>query len=161
MIAHRAAAAALDLGALHDDEARAAGAGAATTGNAGGTHNLLVSPGNDDLATLLRRRRAELGAFHVMLPEPATVEMLMEKTSLYDFAGRHGFRVPATHLLHDRTGAEQAAAALRFPCILKPSCRSAAWARRRSSRAWPASCARMPAPSSPARRSTSMAACAR
>jgi predicted ATP-grasp superfamily ATP-dependent carboligase len=59
--------------------------------------------------------------------------MLMEKDRLYDFARGHGLRVPTTIAIRERSDAERAASLLRFPCILKPSCRSPVWnARTRS-----------------------------
>jgi D-aspartate ligase len=82
-----------------------------------------------DLAVLqISRQRERLEPFyHVLLPEPDVVEMLMDKASFFSFAQREGLPVPATSLLATRQDAEEASAKLTFPCILKPSLKSPAW----------------------------------
>jgi predicted ATP-grasp superfamily ATP-dependent carboligase len=97
----------------------------------------VLYPCHDHAVTLISRQREQLREwYHVILPEPDTVELLMEKTRFYGFAAQHGFRVPAMFLLHNRAEAEAAAQKLRFPCILKPSRRSAAWNARTNSKAY-------------------------
>lgn len=98
----------------------------------------VLFPCHDQAVAQVSRHRESLAPwYHVMMADAATIAMLMDKVSLYEFAGRHGFRVPGTFLLHDRSGAEQAAAALRFPAVLKPSQRSATWDARTKAKAYP------------------------
>lgn len=97
----------------------------------------VLYPCHDEAVARISRHRDALAAgYHVLLPEPATVEMLTEKTRLYEFARAHGFLVPGTHLLHDRGDAERAAEGLRFPAILKPSRRSKTWDEKTKSKAY-------------------------
>jgi predicted ATP-grasp superfamily ATP-dependent carboligase len=65
--------------------------------------------------------------YHVILPLPETVEMLMDKLSFYSYAQENGLPVPRTLLLKDRTDAERAAEQLTFPCLMKPSMKSPVW----------------------------------
>ena len=82
-----------------------------------------------DLSVLITsRRRAELERwYYVVLPAPQIVEMLMDKVSFYQYANAAGLPVPRTFIIRTKEEAEQAAGELTFPCILKPSIRSAAW----------------------------------
>jgi predicted ATP-grasp superfamily ATP-dependent carboligase len=68
--------------------------------------------------------------YHIVLPEPDVVEMLMHKASLCEFAEDHGLPIPRTFMLANRSDAEQAARQLVFPCIIKPSPRSRMWEAR-------------------------------
>lgn len=65
------------------------------------------------------RRRLEKW-YHIVLPEPEVVEMMMDKVRFYTYAQKHGLPIPRTLFLRNRDDAERAAATLNFPCILKP-----------------------------------------
>jgi predicted ATP-grasp superfamily ATP-dependent carboligase len=58
--------------------------------------------------------------YHVVLPKPDVVEMMMDKVAFYSYAQEKGFPIPATRFLYDRADAEQAARELVFPCVIKP-----------------------------------------
>jgi predicted ATP-grasp superfamily ATP-dependent carboligase len=88
------------------------------------------------VAVISRDRDAIAEHYHVMLPDANTVAMLMQKDSLYEFARRHGFRVPASVVIREPGDIERASSELRFPCILKPSCRSPLWNARTRSKAY-------------------------
>ena len=58
--------------------------------------------------------------YHVVLPQPEVVEMMMDKVQFYTYAQENGFPIPRTLFLTSRVHAEEAARDLTFPCILKP-----------------------------------------
>ena len=90
----------------------------------------------DDLNVLSasRHRRRLERWYHIVLPEPDVVEMLMHKTSFYKYAEDNGLPIPRTLMLGTRSDAEHAAQELVFPCILKPSPRSRKWEARSKSK---------------------------
>ena len=77
----------------------------------------VLYPCHDHAVEAISRHRDALADwYHVMLPAAATVELLMDKASLYDFARRQGLQVPDTLPIRDRADAARVAAAIRFPC---------------------------------------------
>ncbi len=70
--------------------------------------------------TLSRHRQRLVDWYHVVLPEPDVVEMLMDKVSFYAYAAEVNLPIPKTFLLRTRTDAEMAVKELTFPCIMKP-----------------------------------------
>lgn len=81
----------------------------------------VLFPCDDTNVLLVSRYRQRLEKwFHVMLPDQAVVEKLMNKASFYTYCQENGFSVPAMRILRSRAEAEEAAAELNFPCILKP-----------------------------------------
>lgn len=95
----------------------------------------VLFPCNDLNVLPVSRHRERLERwYHVVLPDADVVDLLMHKTSFYRYAMTHGWPLPRTVLLHDRTDAEHAAKELRFPCILKPSTRTLEWARQNSAK---------------------------
>lgn len=65
--------------------------------------------------------------YHVVLPAPEVVEMLMDKVSFYQYAQQKGLPIPATFFLKGRADAEEAANKLTFPVMVKPGLRTPAW----------------------------------
>jgi D-aspartate ligase len=91
-----------------------------------------------DLSVLLisRHRRILEQDFHVVLPAPEVVEMLMDKISFLAHARERGLAIPPTRVLHDRGDAEEAASALSFPVILKPPLKTSEWERHTNIKAF-------------------------
>jgi D-aspartate ligase len=88
----------------------------------------VLFPCTDMSVLTLSRQRHRLDAwYHVVLPEPEVVEMLMDKVSFYTYAGEVGLPIPRTFLLKDRIDAEEAIKELTFPCIMKPPMKTPAW----------------------------------
>lgn len=88
----------------------------------------ILFPCTDAAVLTLSRHRYDLQAWYRMsLSEPDVVEMLMDKSRFTLFAQKAGLPVPAVCLLHNRQEAEEAAALLTFPCILKPPLKSVTW----------------------------------
>ena len=82
----------------------------------------VLFPCTDASVLLISRHRRELEpSYHVVLPEPETVEMLMHKVSFFTYAQRAGLAIPPTVVVAGRSDAERAAETLRFPVIVKPS----------------------------------------
>jgi D-aspartate ligase len=82
----------------------------------------VLFPCTDTSVLLISRCRQELEPwYHVVLPEPETVEMLVHKVSFYTYAQRTGLAIPPTAVLANMGDAERAAETLKFPVILKPS----------------------------------------
>jgi D-aspartate ligase len=91
-------------------------------------HRAVLYPCTDLSVLAISRFRSVLAPwFHMALPEPEVVEMLVDKCGFYAFAQKHGFAVPATFLLHDISALDQAAEQLRFPAVLKPSVKLPEW----------------------------------
>lgn len=88
----------------------------------------VLFPCSDLSVLLISRRRSDLERwYHVVLPEPQIVEMLMDKVSFYTYAREVGLPIPRTFILTSKEDVEQAAEELTFPCILKPPVKTPAW----------------------------------
>jgi predicted ATP-grasp superfamily ATP-dependent carboligase len=74
-----------------------------------------------------RNRQALSPWYHVLLPEPDVVEMLVDKPSFYTYAQQEGLPIPKTFLLRDRADIEAAIESLTYPCILKPAKKTTLW----------------------------------
>ncbi len=81
----------------------------------------VLFPCLDPQVLLLSRHRRRLEPwYHLILPDPGVVEMLMDKTSFYRFAQQHGFPIPRTLFMASSDDAEKAVRELTFPCMIKP-----------------------------------------
>jgi len=97
----------------------------------------VLFPCTDASVLLLSRFRGKLESwFHIMLPQPDVVEMLMDKVKFYTYAQETGLPIPGTFLLRNRAEAEEAATILSFPCILKPPYKSPTWLQYSPSKAY-------------------------
>jgi D-aspartate ligase len=93
------------------------------------TTPVLILTQEESVATVSRARARLAGAYHFTLPEPRLVETLLDKHRFQAAAERHGCRIPrAVTILDDR--ALDKVAGLRFPCVLKPAAKSAAYGAR-------------------------------
>lgn len=77
--------------------------------------------------TISRQRQRLADWYHVVLPEPEVVEMLMDKVSFYTYAEKEGLPIPRTYFLKNRSDTEKAINELTFPCILKPPIKTPTW----------------------------------
>lgn len=88
----------------------------------------VLFPCTDMSVLTLSRHRERLAAwYHVVLPEPDVVEMLMDKVHFYTYAQQKGLPIPRTFFLRSRADAEDAANQLTFPCIMKPPMKTPTW----------------------------------
>lgn len=81
----------------------------------------VLFPCNDMEVRLISRHRQSLEKwYHLTLPPPDVVEMMMDKFRFYSFAQQEGFPIPRTIFLHNENDVKQVAKELTFPCLLKP-----------------------------------------
>lgn len=88
---------------------------------------VLFPCGDINVALVSQHRQVLEQWYHVILPDPDVLQMLMDKVSFYTYAQKEGFSIPPTFIMKSRSDAEKAAASLDYPCILKPAGRSSAW----------------------------------
>lgn len=81
----------------------------------------VLFPCADTNVSLISRHRSRLEPyFHILLPDEATVEMLMDKVSFYAYAEKNSLPVPKTFYIESVEQLETAARELTYPCIFKP-----------------------------------------
>ena len=81
----------------------------------------VLFPCEDASVSLVSRHRQQLERhYHVLLPEPNVVEMLMDKVSFYLFAKENEFPVARTFFIENEIEIRKAAQELTYPCVLKP-----------------------------------------
>jgi D-aspartate ligase len=82
-----------------------------------------------DMGVLFCSRHRERLApwYRMVLPAPEVVELLMDKLAFQEWAIREGLAIPPTRILKTRLDAQAAARELSFPCILKPTLKTALW----------------------------------
>jgi predicted ATP-grasp superfamily ATP-dependent carboligase len=59
--------------------------------------------------------------FLLTMPEPATVNLLMDKSQFFHWAQSEGLAIPPTYLIASENDLLKALGKARFPCIFKPS----------------------------------------
>lgn len=79
--------------------------------------------------TISRNRRRLSDRYHIALPEPEVVEMLMDKVNFFTYAQQNDLPIPKTFFLKNRGDAEAAAQQLSFPSIMKPPIKTPTWER--------------------------------
>jgi predicted ATP-grasp superfamily ATP-dependent carboligase len=90
----------------------------------------VLFPCQDLNVGLVSRHRERLATwYHIALPDPEVVELLLDKVRFYTYARERGLPIPPTHFLRTRADAERVAGETRYPAILKPPFRSAVWTR--------------------------------
>lgn len=88
----------------------------------------VLFPCTDMSVRFLSRNRQRLQDwYHVILPEPQVVEMLMDKISFYTYAQDAQLPVPGTFFLRNKADALDAADKLTYPCVLKPPIKTPTW----------------------------------
>ncbi|MDE0936239.1 MAG: hypothetical protein OSA89_10010 [Mariniblastus sp.] len=81
----------------------------------------VLFPCEDTNVLLISQHRNRLEPFfHILLPDSATVEMLMDKVSFYSYAERNSLPVPKTFYISSDDQLEIAARELAYPCVFKP-----------------------------------------
>ena len=79
-----------------------------------------------DTVSRHRDRLAEHG-YLLALSEHPVVELLMDKVRFAQYAADHDLKVPRTEVLCDRSDAAAAAAAIGYPCVIKPPYKTPSW----------------------------------
>jgi predicted ATP-grasp superfamily ATP-dependent carboligase len=97
----------------------------------------VIFPCQDMNVLLVSRNRHKLSEwYHIVLPSPDVIEILMNKASFYAYAQKEGLPIPRTYILKTRVNAEKAAQDLTYPAILKPSIRNSGWLNHTSLKAF-------------------------
>lgn len=78
------------------------------------------------LAVAVGRERLA-SAYRMVLPPPGVIEILVDKARFHEHAVAAGLPVANGRVLRTRADAEEAAATLAFPCVLKPSLKTSRW----------------------------------
>lgn len=82
----------------------------------------VLFPCEDRNVQLVSQHRHRLEPwFHIALPTPDVVEMLMDKTRFYRYAMEEGLPIPSTHFIHSRADLDALEDSLGFPAVLKPA----------------------------------------
>lgn len=90
----------------------------------------VLFPCSDRSVLSISRGRRKLESwYHIALPDPETLELLLAKNRFASYCHENGFPTPRTMILGSRSDAEDAAERLDYPCVLKPSVRTVAWDR--------------------------------
>lgn len=77
---------------------------------------------------LISRHRERLKEwYHVVLPSPDVVEMMLDKATFYEYAIKEKLPIPRTWIFRTRSEAEQCAQEINYPCIVKPSTKYSEW----------------------------------
>ncbi len=88
----------------------------------------VLVPCEDSSVLVVSRHRARLApAFHIALPPPEVVELLIDKVAFTEHALATGLPIPPTAILRSEADAVRAAATLPYPAVLKPPHRTDAW----------------------------------
>jgi D-aspartate ligase len=92
-----------------------------------GQRGVLIPCTDAAVETVSRHRDQLRDHFAVAMSDHSVVELLLDKVRFARYAEDHGFAVPRTEMLTDRAEAERTAAAIGYPCVIKPPSKSAAW----------------------------------
>ncbi len=58
--------------------------------------------------------------YHILLPDPDVVDMLMDKVRFYTYAQENDLPIPRTFFIDNQQALAQVANVLNYPCVLKP-----------------------------------------
>jgi len=97
----------------------------------------VLYPCHDECVWLISSNREKLQDwYHIMLADAQAVETLIDKDGFYELAKRLSVSVPQTFILRNGNDAHEAAAALKYPCVVKPLRRSPQWNARTMTKAF-------------------------
>jgi predicted ATP-grasp superfamily ATP-dependent carboligase len=88
----------------------------------------VIFPCQEISILLVSRNREKLKEwYHIVLPSPDVVEMMMDKGRFYEYAEKENLPIPRTFIFETRDEAEKAAQELSYPSIVKPSMKYSHW----------------------------------
>lgn len=98
---------------------------------------VLVTCQDENVLSLSRNRDRLAKWYHFLLPESASLEMLMDKSAFYRYAEAHGYPVPKTFYVKSESELLEAIRGLNFPCLVKPPGRaSSRWSQESAFKAY-------------------------
>lgn len=87
-------------------------------------------PTQDEVVSAVSRHRVQLAPWYrFVLPDDEVVQTFLDKTKFYNWAVARGLPMPASRVVRSKAAVDAALDEMRFPLILKPLCRTAAWNR--------------------------------
>mgnify|MGYP001820991966 CR=1 FL=1 len=97
----------------------------------------VIVPCDDAQVAVISRFRSRLAdAYHVPLPPPDVIELMLDKLQFYQYAADTGLPIPQTSFVRSRQDAEDVAAHMAFPAVVKPPTKSGTWAKHTSMKAF-------------------------
>ena len=100
------------------------------------TKGVLI-PCLDGKVLTISRAREELSEwFHIVLPPADVVEMLMDKSAFYRFAGERGFPIPSTQILGPGDDIDPILGEVEYPAAVKPAYRTSVWTSHTTEKAF-------------------------
>jgi predicted ATP-grasp superfamily ATP-dependent carboligase len=88
----------------------------------------VLVPCSDAAVLTISAERERLAPWYrFVLPANDVVEMLMDKVRFTEHAQAHGLAIPPTRILRHRKDAEDAAAELSYPAVIKPGLKTPRW----------------------------------
>jgi D-aspartate ligase len=97
-----------------------------------GPRSVLFPCTDASVHTVSKARERLADSFALPLAEHPVVELLMDKVRFAEWAEIQGLPVPRTEVITSRADAQRAAAAIGYPCILKPPMKTATWSAHTS-----------------------------
>lgn len=92
------------------------------------TGKVMLFPAGDESVKILSDHRYELPPSCILiLPESATVDLLLDKSQFYPWAEAHGFPVPRTVEVKNIPELDTVIQEIGYPLLLKPLYRDSAW----------------------------------
>jgi predicted ATP-grasp superfamily ATP-dependent carboligase len=85
-----------------------------------GQRSVLFPTRDDDLVFLDRFRQELAPSFSLVMPETSALRTCLNKWETYLCANRAGVDAPKCWMIEDENDLRQAAAAVKYPCVLKP-----------------------------------------
>lgn len=97
----------------------------------------VIIPCDDAEVGVISRNRLRLeDGYHVPLPAPEVIDLMLDKVAFYSYAQDAGLPIPRTAFLRSREDAERAARDLAFPVAVKPPSKAGQWARHTTRKAF-------------------------
>ncbi len=94
----------------------------------GAPGRMVLFPTADHLVKVVSDHREELAPYYdFVYPEPATVDLLLEKTLFHPWAVSHGFPVPESRIVGSPAELREALEVVGTPCVVKPFYRELEW----------------------------------
>jgi predicted ATP-grasp superfamily ATP-dependent carboligase len=97
----------------------------------------VLFPCTDKTVLLISEHRKQLQEwYHIQMPDPDVVEMLVDKIRFHFYACANELPIPKSFVINCREDAECSAKELTFPCVLKPNLKTAVWEQNTSEKAY-------------------------
>lgn len=96
-------------------------------GKSGACKAVLFPVSDTDMLLVSKHRDSLRKYYHLLLPPADILNMLLKKEMFYEYALREKLPIPRTFMPRDSTEILEVSRQVRYPCIIKPSWRTAEW----------------------------------